>query len=371
MPITERGARVPARAGSVLEIDLAAIVGNWRRLGLRLGGGALCAAVVKADAYGLGMARVAPALADAGCRLLFVATIDEGLALRRLLPTVEIAVLNGLLPGTAGDFRRARLVPVLNSLGEIAAWRERAQTRALPAMIHVDTGMRRLGLPPDELDRLAAEPRRLDGLSLRAVVSHLACADQPAHPMNAEQLAAFGAARARLPPAPASLAASSGIFLDPAYHGDIARPGAALYGVNPQPSHPNPMSQVIKLKGRILQVRDVDTGEGVGYGAAHRLSRPSRIATIAVGYADGWLRSSSNRGSVGIAGQRAPVVGRISMDLTTIDVTGIDAARPGAMVDLLDAGYGVDDAAASAGTIGYEVLTAIGRRALRLYREPA
>ena len=374
MPISDRRGATPSRAadraGAVLEIDLAAIVENWRKLGARLRAGAYAAAVVKADAYGLGMAQVAPALAAAGCRLFFVATLDEGLALRRLLPDAEIAVFNGLLPGTGGEFRDRRLMPVLNDPSQIAAWRADARTRALPAMIHVDTGMSRLGLAPGELTRLAAAPEQLAGLSLRAVLSHLACADDAAHPLNAAQLAAFRAACAALPPALASLAASSGIFLGLDHHFDFVRPGAALYGINPTPAHPNPMAQVVRLKGRIVQVRDVDRGATVGYGAAHHMERPGRIATVAVGYADGWLRSSSHRGSAGIAGQRAPVIGRISMDLLTLDVTGIDPAlvRPGGFVDLIDEQHGVDEVAAAAGTIGYEILTALGRRHHRVYR---
>jgi alanine racemase len=377
MPISDppgqaRGSpRALARAGAVLEIDLAAIAENWRRLAARLGPDVQCAAVVKADAYGLGMARVAPKLAKVGCSLFFVATLDEGIALRRLLPAAEIAVLNGVLPGTVGDFTRARLIPVLNDLGQIALWRQRARTRALPAMIHLDTGMARLGLPPDEVAQLAAEPERLRGVTLRAILSHLACADEPSHPLNAEQLAAFRAALAHLPRAPASLAASSGIFLDRAYHFQIARPGVALYGANPTPGHPNPMAQVVGLKGRILQVRDIDRGRSVGYGAAHRMERPGRVATVAVGYADGWLRSSSHRGSAGIAGRRVPVIGRISMDLLTLDVTGIDPAvtKPGALVELIDEHHDVDAVAAAAGTIAYEVLTALGRRHYRVYRD--
>jgi alanine racemase len=367
MPATERPARALARAGAVLEIDLAAIAENWSRLGARLKPGATAAAVVKADAYGLGMAAVAPHLAAAGCALFFVATLDEGLALRRLLPAAEIAVFNGLMYGTAGEFRRARLIPVLNDLGQIAAWRAHATA---PAMIHIDTGMTRLGLPPGELARIAAAPELLAGLVLRAVLSHLACADEAAHPLNAAQLAAFGAARQLLPTAPASLAASSGIFLGADYHFDIARPGAALYGVNPTPGAPNPMAQVLRLQGRILQVRDVDRGVTVGYGAAHRMARAGRIAAVAVGYADGWLRSSSHRGSAGIAGLRVPVIGRISMDILTLDVTEIDPAlaRPGAFVDLMDEHYGVAAVAAAAGTIGYEVLTALGQRYHRVYR---
>jgi alanine racemase len=372
MPGTERPSRALARAGAVLEIDLAAIADNWRRLGARLKPGARAAAVVKADAYGLGMTQVAPALAAAGCSLFFVATLDEGMALRRVLPAAEIAVFHGVLAGTTGEFARARLIPVLNDPGQIAAWRRQARSAALPAMIHVDTGMARLGLSPREVATLGAAPERLSGLALSAIISHLACADEPAHPLNAAQLAAF---RTVLPllslrPTPASLAASSGIFLGPDYHFEIARPGVALYGVNPTPGAANPMAQVVWLKGKILQLRDVDRGVTVGYGAAHRMERPGRIATVAVGYADGWFRSSSHRGSAGIAGQRVPVVGRISMDLLTLDVTDIDPdlARPGAFVDLIDKQHDVDAVAAAAGTIGYEVLTALGRRYHRVYR---
>ncbi len=360
-----------ATANAVLDIDLGALTGNWRRLRDRLKPGATCAGVVKADAYGLGMDRVAPALAAAGCKLFFVAQLEEGAALRRLLPEAEIAVLNGLLPGSAGEFIAGRLIPVLNSLAQIAAWRVsgRAAGRGLPAIIHIDTGMARLGLPPDEFARLAADRSLLAGINLRAVMSHLACAEDAGSPLNATQRGAFEAARAALPPAPASLANSSGIFLGPPYHFDIARPGAALYGVNPLPGEPNPMAQVIRLKGRILQTRDVDTGDTVGYGSAHRREGPGRIATVAVGYADGWLRSLSNRGSVAIAGQRVPVVGRISMDLMTIDVTALDpqAARPGGFAELIGPGNDVDAVAGEAGTIGYEILTSLGRRYHRVY----
>ena len=371
MSATDRPSRALARAGAVLEVDLAGIAGNWRRLAARLAPGAQCAAVVKADAYGLGMAQVAPRLAAEGCRLFFVATLDEALALRRLLQGVEIAVLNGLLPGTGGEFARSRLIPVLNSLDELAAWRAGAKTRRLPAMLHVDTGMARLGLAPADVAALAGTPERLAGLELRAVLSHLACADEPGHPMNAGQLAAFRAALALLPRAPASLASGSGVFLGADYHFDFVRPGAALYGVNPLPAQPNPMAQVLRLKGRILQVRDVDRGVTVGYGAAHRMERPGRIATVAVGYADGWLRSASHRGNAGIAGRRVSIIGRISMDLMTLDVTGIDPAlaRPGSFVDLIDETNGVDAVAAAAGTIGYEILTALGSRFHRVYRD--
>jgi alanine racemase len=357
------------RAASVLEIDLGAISANWRLLAERVGGAGRLAAVVKADAYGLGAAQVAPVLAAAGCRLFFVATAAEGAALRRVLPDAQIAVLNGLVPASPGDFARARLIPVLNDLGQIERWRRFARGRNAPAMLHLDTGMNRLGLPRAETERLIAEPQRLEGLTLTAIISHLACAESPDEPMNEAQRRGFAALLLRLPPARASLSGSSGIFLGAPFHFDFARPGAALYGVNPQPGGPNPMRQGVRFKGRILQVREIDSGDTVGYGAAHCMARKGRIATVAVGYADGWLRTSSHRGSVGIAGHRVPIVGRISMDLLTIDVTEVEhaLAEPGALVDLLDETYGVDQAAEAAQTIGYEILTSIGRRALRLY----
>jgi alanine racemase len=370
MPGPERPSRGEARAGAVLEIDLDCIAENWKRLVERLNPGAGIAAVVKADAYGLGMAKVAPKLAASGCELFFVATLEEGLALRKLLPSTQIGVFNGVFKATAGAMRRARLIPVLNDLGQLAHWRAQAKDEPLAAMIHIDTGMARLGFPAVELAKLVSAPELLGNVEIKVVMSHLACADDPQHPLNPQQLAALQAAARRLPPGLVSIAASSGIFLGPDYHLDFVRPGAALYGVNPTPGQPNPMLQVVRLKGRIAQVRDVDTGMTVGYGAAHRMERPGRLATVSVGYADGWLRSSSHRGSASIAGQRVPIIGRISMDLLTLDVTGIDPAlaRPGNFVDLLDATYGVDHVAAAAGTIGYEILTALGRRYHRVYR---
>ncbi|HKT20218.1 MAG TPA: alanine racemase [Stellaceae bacterium] len=368
---TRAWARAIDRAGAILEIDLDAIAGNWKRLADRLAPGARCAAVVKADAYGLGMEEVASRLARAGCKTFFVATLNEGLALRALLPRAQIAVLDGLIMGAPAEFARARLLPVLNDLAQVRAWQAYAQRRGgAPAMLHIDTGMARLGLPQAEIEALAAEPALLKGFKLGLILSHLACAGEPAHPMNLEQLNRFRGALRLLAPAPASLASSSAVFLGGDFHFDMVRAGAALYGINPLPGRPNPMAPVVHLKAKILQVRDVDRGETVGYGAAHRMDRPGRIAILALGYADGWLRSSSHRGTARIAGNPAPVIGRVSMDLLTLDVTGLDprTVHPGGYADLLDAHYGVDDAAFAAGTIGYEVLTALGKRCLRLYR---
>ncbi|MGH7110473.1 MAG: alanine racemase [Stellaceae bacterium] len=356
------------RAGALLDIDLAAIAANWRLLQARVSP-ALCAAVVKADAYGLGAHRVAPALAAAGCRRFFVATLDEGMALRSALgPVPEIAVFNGPFAGTAEDFAAHSLIPVLNDPGQIALWRDMAARRGpSPAMLHLDTGMARLGLSAREFIAGIEELRRLPWHGL---ISHLACADDPLHPLNETQRRDFFKARALLPGPPASLAASSGIFLGSPFHFDFVRPGAALYGVNPQPGRPNPMRQIVHLKGRILQIREIDKGCPVGYGATWTAPAPARLATVALGYGDGWLRAFGGHGWGRIGGVRVPLVGRVSMDLMVFDITAVDPvlARPGAFVALLDEDYGVDAAAADAGTIGYEILTALGRRYHRVYR---
>jgi alanine racemase len=359
------------RAGVVVEIDLAGIAANWRSLAARVKP-ASCAAVVKADAYGLGAPQVSTTLAAAGCRLFFVAELNEGIALRKTLPASrQIAVLNGPLPGSAEEFVFHQLIPVLNEPGQIADWADIASRHdGLPAMLHVDTGMARLGLSAAEFERLAGQLGQQGAIRWGALISHLACADQPAHPLNDLQLARFATVREHFSGLPASLAASSGIFLGREFHLDFVRPGAALYGINPQPGRPNPMRQVVRLKGRILQVREVDRGESVGYGAEHVMANPGRLATVAVGYADGWLRSLSHRGSGRLGGMRLPLLGRVSMDLVVFDVTRADPslARPGGFIELLGDDYGVDAAAADAGTIGYEILTALSRRCHRIYR---
>jgi len=364
-----------AAPDAILEIDLGAIAGNYRRMRQMVRPQVEVSAVIKADAYGLGMARVGPVLAKAGCKLFFVATLDEGLALRKILPKSGIAVLEGLMPKTEALFAQARLIPVLNEFGQVEAWNKfgrkfSGKRYKLKAILHLDTGMARLGLSRGEWLKLAEHPRLLEGFHLAAIMSHLACSDEPNHAKNPEQLAIFRSALSVLPKAPASLSSSSAIYLGPDYHFQIVRPGAALYGINPIPGQPNPVKPVVRLKAKILQVRGVDAGETVGYGATHLMNRPSRVATIAVGYADGWLRSGSDRGSAAISGQRVPVIGRISMDLLTLDVTGIDQrlACAGAYVDLLDGTHGVDEAAEEAGTIGYEFLTLLGKRHARIYR---
>jgi alanine racemase len=347
-------------AQAVLEVDLGAIVANWRTLVARHASGRV-AAVVKADAYGLGARPVAAALYAADCRDFFVAYLDEALAIRDVVPGAMLAVLSGPIPGAEPEYAAHDVTPVLGSLDDIARWDRRA-----PAILHVDTGMSRLGLDARELSVLAAEPSRLAGLTLRYVMSHLVSSEVPGDPINKQQRDRFVAARAVLPPAPASLANSSGLFLD-GFGFDLARPGAALYGINPTPGLPNPMRPVVRLSARVLAVRDIPAGATAGYNAIWTAARPSRIATAGLGYADGFHRSLSNRASAFFDGTPVPLVGRVSMDLTTFDVTDHPAVQPGCWFDILGPDQSPDDLAAAAGTNGYEVLTSLGRRFHRTY----
>ncbi|MEO8120365.1 MAG: alanine racemase [Rhodoferax sp.] len=358
-------------AGALLSIDLAAICDNWRLLRAKVGP-ADGAAVVKADAYGLGASQVGPALAGAGCKHFFVAHLDEGLALRPHLPgQATVYVMHGLPPGAEAECAAHGLVPVLNSRQQIDAWRDMAISlgRRLPAIVQVDSGMARLGLSAPELQQLAREPSAFDGIAVAYVMSHLACADEPDHPANAAQRENFVTARRGLPAAPATFANSSGIFLGPAYHFELARPGAALYGVAPVPGQPNPMRPVVRLQGKVIQTRTVAAGAAVGYGFSWVAPHTSRIATVSVGYADGYLRSLSGRGAAWLDGAALPLVGRVSMDTITVDITALpeEAIGPATLLDLLSPQHTVDEMAARAGTIGYEILTSLGSRYERSY----
>lgn len=358
-------------AGAVLTIDLSALVANYHLLRDRLAG-ADCAAVVKADAYGLGAARVATALFQAGCRHFFVAHLQEGIDLRPVVPAeAEIFVLNGLMPGAEATCLDAGLRPVLNSLDQLDRWAAlgRRHGKRLQAIVQIDSGMARLGLSPAEIDRLVLDPGLWDGIDLRAVMSHLACADEPEHAANRAQLAMFEAQRRRLPAAPASFANSSGIFLGADYHFDLARPGAALYGVAPVPGMPNPMRAVVRLDARVIQTREIAAGDAVGYGYGFTAAAPTRIATLSVGYADGWLRSIGRAGVAYVGDLALPIAGRVSMDSLTLDISALpaDMLKPGDFVELLGPHQSIDDVAAAAGTIGYEILTSLGGRYRRRY----
>lgn len=360
----------PGAPGAIarLEIDLDALASNHALLTARHG--APTAAVVKADGYGLGARQVAARLARAGCRHFFVASAAEAERVLTVAPEAMVAPLNGLAGDAAEDVAALGATPVLNSLSDIAAWAALARRteRKLPALLHVDTGMHRLGLPARELAALAEDPARLDGIDLRFVMTHLAAAEDPADPSVAEQLTRFAQARARLPPAPASIANSAGIFLPEAVS-DLARPGAALYGLNPTPDRPNPMQPVLRLMARVLQVREIGPGARVGYNGTWTAARGSRIATIGVGYADGIPRALSNRATAFFDGAPIPLVGRVSMDLMTFDATDHPSLGPGSWLELIGPHVPADAVAAAAGTIGYEILTALGARYSRVYLE--
>lgn len=364
------------QAGAVLIVDLGAIRRNYRRLRRELGG-AECAGVVKADGYGLGAAEVAVALTREGCRTFFVAHVAEGIALRRALgPTPEIFVLNGVPPGAEPEAARSGIATVANSIEQIDAWRKAAARAGLtlPVALQVDSGMARIGMMPADVDRLAADRRALQGLEVKVVMSHLACADEPDHPANERQRRRFEQLAARLqengpPTARMSLANSSGIFLGPAYRFDLARPGAALYGVNPRPGHENPMLPVVRLYAKVLQTRRVEAGDGIGYGHSVVAEGPTRLATISLGYADGWHRRTA--AAAWADGIRLPFVGRVSMDSIVLDISGLspDRLKAGDLVEVIGPHQSVDDVAAAGGTIGYEVLTALGGRFHRRYED--
>jgi alanine racemase len=366
---------IPLSARAVLTIDLAALRANWARLN-EVSGRAECAGVVKADAYGLGLAPIAKALTSEGCKTFFVATVEEGRAAREVQPGATIYVLDGLLPGAESYYAGFDLRPALSSLAEVRDWAAfaRARGRRLAAALHIDTGMNRLGMPQGEVEQLAAEPNLLSAFETTLVMSHLACADDPDNPMNERQRERFNVLRAKLPSAPASLSNSGGAFLGPAFHFDVVRPGIALYGGRAHEGKPNPMRTVVRLAARILQVHELAPGATIGYGAIFKVQRPSRIATIACGYADGFLRALSvatgEAGPVGFIGDYpVPIVGRVSMDFITVDVTDVPEklTRRGGWVEVMGSRVTVDDLTDRAGTIGYELLSRLGPRVHRIY----
>ncbi len=347
----------------ILTIDLKAIAANWRALDRR-SGAAETGAAVKANAYGLGMEPIAGALWGAGCRSFFVATLDEGVSLRAILPDATIHVLNGVSGDGATAAQARGLIPCLNSPHQVIAWREAGGG---PCALHMDTGMARLGVQASDLTGLL-EAERETLAECMLVMSHLACADEPGHPQNAAQRAAFEdcllALRPALPNVRASLAATGGTLLGSAFHLDLVRCGIGLYGGMPFAD----AEPVVTLTAPVLQLRDVPKGGTVGYGASWIAPRPSRIATLPLGYADGLHRALSSASHVWIDGRPAPLAGRVSMDLLTIDVTDFPALRENAMVEIVGPNQSIDMLATDAGTIGYEMLTALGSRYERRYK---
>lgn len=352
--------------GGQLSIDLGALARNWRALD-RVSAGALTAAVVKADAYGTGIDMASKALHAAGARFFFVATPDEGMAVRAALPDAHVFVLDGLYPGAANLYVRQNLMPVISSMAMLEEWLAKCIERneAYPSAFHFDTGMNRLGF---RLNEVSAVRERIEGLGYapQVILSHLACADQPNHEKNRTQLALFGSVLQQFPGVPASLANSAGLMSGRDYHFQMVRPGISLYGGRAVNGRKNPMQPVVTLHVPILQIAEARTGETVGYGAVYSLSRNSRLAILGHGYADGFFRSlSSNNmrpgGKVMIKGRLCPIIGRISMDLSIVDITelGDDLPAPGEGAEVLGPNVLLDDQADAAGTIGYELLTAL------------
>ncbi|TDQ63657.1 alanine racemase [Maritalea mobilis] len=357
-----------------LTIDLNAIARNWAALD-KISPGTLTAAVVKSNAYGLGLEEVAKALFKEGAQFFFVANPEEGLRLRAALPAAHIFVLGGLWPRTAEIYAQARLMPVLNSMAMLEEWLAFCveHGEAYPSSLHFDTGMNRLGFRLSDVSWVRQQLERT-GYQPQMIMSHLACADQPTHEKNRTQLAFFQSIMAHFPDIPASLANSAGLMGSKQNHFQLVRPGIALYGGRAISGRTNPLSHVVNLDVPILQVRDGKTGETVGYGGDYTLQRDSRIAIAAIGYGDGFLRANSSATNhmgarVAVKGQLVPVLGRISMDLTAIDVTdlGPNGPVPGEMVEILGPNVSVDDIADASGTIGYEILTDLQGRYRRSY----
>jgi alanine racemase len=369
------GAASDPETGGTLTVDLDAIADNWQTLTRRLLA-VECGAVVKANAYGLGLEPVTARLAQAGCKTFFVADVAEARRARSRARDAAIYVLNGFSPEAAHAFAELDVQPVINSTMELAEWDAFISTHGWRggAAIHIDTGMNRLGMSAEEAAALALRLQQQNhGITL--LMSHLACAEVPDHPLNASQIRLFRELRMLYHGVPASLANSAGIFIGDTAHFDLARPGAALYGINPTPGRDNPMRNVLTLSARILQVRKVPQGESVGYGATWNAKRASRIAVAALGYADGLLRAGSGLdrkagGSAIVAKKRCPIVGYISMDLACIDVTDLpdNAVRRGSSAVFIGEDLPIDEVAAPAGTIGYEVLVRLGSRCHLAYR---
>ena len=369
------GAPNDPETGGTLTVDLDAIADNWQTLTRRLFA-VECGAVVKANAYGLGLEPVTARLVKAGCKTFFVADVAEARRARSRAREAAIYVLNGFSPEAAKAFAELNVQPVINSTVELAEWDAFVATQGWRggAAIHIDTGMNRLGMSAEEAAALAPRLQQ-ENHGITLLMSHLACAEVQDHPLNASQIRLFRELRMLYHGVPASLANSAGIFIGDTAHFDVARPGAALYGINPTPGRTNPMRNVLTLSGLVLQVRKVPQGESVGYGAAWNAKRASRIAVAALGYADGSLRAGSGPdrkagGSAIVAKRRCPIVGYISMDLTCIDVTDLpnNAVRRGDSATFIGEDLLIDEVAASAGTIAYEVLVRLGSRCHLAYR---
>jgi alanine racemase len=355
-------------------IDLQAVASNYKKL-VNISKSGQCAAVIKADAYGLGAEALTPTIANQGCQTFFTAYIDEGISLRKTLKQMNhnarIYVLNGFFPKCESLFVEHDLTPVLCTVEQIHLWQAHARTlnRPLAAALHVDTGMRRTGIPYHDFWNLIDTPDTFQGIALSLIISHLACSDHLNHPHNERQLEKAKKIHERLPTVPFSLSNSGGIFLSSDYHFNLTRSGMAIYGMNPTPYKENSMAPVLSLWSRIYQVQDVNEGQSIGYGQSYYTQAPAKIATLALGYADGYPWQATPESSVMISGYPARIVGRISMDLMTVDVTNIPnhLVVPGAWAQVVGDHLSIDEIAKMSKTIPYEVLLGLGKRFHRVY----
>ncbi|WP_407965098.1 alanine racemase [Bartonella sp. C271] len=356
---------------AVATINISAIIANYKTLVQRVAP-IECSAVVKADAYGLGAEKIAPALYQAGCRTFFIAHLKEALQLKAILPqNITLVLLNGIPPTAEELITKAGIVPVLNSRHEIETWQMHCQKngKKFPAIIQIDTNMNRLGLDQEELKWLIQNPTLFERADIKYIISHLANGDDITHASNCAQKNAMKTALAQLPACKASLANSGGIFLGPDFYFDLVRPGIALYGIDPHKKHPTSLKSVLELKAQVIQSRYTEAGTPVGYGGSFITQKPSILTTISIGYADGWLRNLSNKGSVYFKRHKLPIIGQISMDSIIVDATNLKHEKPkrGDWVELIGRHQTIENVAADAGTIPYEILTSLGSRYKRIY----
>ncbi len=368
-PAMTRDPESPAPRPARLDVRLGVVAENYLRM-IAVAGNARVAPVVKADAYGVGLVTVVRRLADEGADVFFVARLAEGIALRALVPAARIFVFDGLALGQAPVFAAHGLIPALNTPSEIAAWQSFARESrvALDAALQVDTGMNRSGLSSADVAELSRTSRdALADLNLVLVMSHLACDSDAAHAANRRQLERFRTALAMLPPAPASIAATGGLHLGRDYLFDLVRPGIGLYGGHPGGSGASPYAMAVRLTAPVIQLRHIEKGATVGYGATFTAARATRLAIVAMGYADGLMRSAGPRGYAVVAGQRVKFAGRISMDLCALDVTDLpeNAVMPGTEVEFLGDAISLEEAGEAWGTNHHEVLTSISPRVVR------
>lgn len=358
------------KQSGILTIDRAALADNYQFLQEKVAPHCAVGASVKANAYGLGIKPVIETLNTLKCPQYFVATLQEALEIRQIVPKTSIATLNGLFLGDEEEYLTHNITPILNSIEEIARWQKLAKSKeqALPAFLHINTAMNRQGISLTETQKIIDEPSITHGIHFETVMSHFACADEKDHPLNAQQAKLFEQYSHHFTQSKRSLANSSGIFRDPAYHYDMVRPGYALYGGNPTPETKNPIKRVLGLEVPVLHTRFCKKGDAIGYGASYLFDKDTITATIALGYADGFFRTGSNKAVLYYKGQPCPVIGRVSMDLVTIDIDHL-AQKPqvGDTIEILGHHQTIDDLAKATGTIGYEIMTAFGNRYHREY----